>query len=111
MNKTELIDAIATRSNTSKAQTATMLNGLIDVVQKELAGGNSVQLIGFGTFSVTKRAAREGRNPVNGSPMKIPAKKIVKFKVGKALADSTASGKMPRAAKVAKLVKKTVKNK
>ena len=111
MNKTELIDAIATRSNTSKAQTATMLNGLINVVQKELAGGNSVQLIGFGTFSVSKRAAREGRNPANGSPMKIPAKKVVKFKAGKALADSTASGKLPRAAKAAKPVKKAVKKK
>ncbi len=99
MNKTELIEAVASRANTTKAQTATMLNGLIEVVQKELADGNNVQLIGFGTFSVSKRAAREGRNPANGSPMKIPAKKVVKFKAGKALADSTASGKAPRAAK------------
>ncbi len=111
MNKTELIDAIATRSSTTKTQTAAMLNGLIDIVQKELAGRNSVQLIGFGTFSVTKRAAREGRNPANGSPMKIPAKNVVKFKAGKALVDSTASGKIPPAAKSAKPVKKAVQKK
>ena len=111
MNKTELIEAIATRSKTTKAQTSTMLNGLIEIVQKELAGGNNVQLVGFGSFSVTKRAAREGRNPANGNPMKIPAKKVVKFKAGKALAESTATGKTPRPAKAGKPVKKAVKKK
>ena len=62
MNKTELIEAVATRSNTTKAQTATMLDGLLEVIQQTLTGGNNVQLVGFGTFSITERAGREGRN-------------------------------------------------
>ena len=88
MNKTELIDAVATRSNTTKAQTATMLNGLLEVIQEALADGNNVQLVGFGTFSVTERAGREGRNPATGKAMTIPAKKVVKFKPGKTLSDA-----------------------
>lgn len=96
MNKTELIDAIATHSNTTKAQTATMLDGLIDIVQKTLVDGNSVQLVGFGTFSVIERAGREGRNPATGKPLTIPAKKIVKFKPGKNLADAAAAIKPAR---------------
>lgn len=90
MNKTDLIDAVATRSNTTKAQTATMLNGLLDVIQKSLADGDNVQLVGFGTFSVTERASREGRNPATGKTMTIPAKKVVKFKPGKTLSDAAA---------------------
>ena len=86
MNKTELIDAIATRSNATKAQTTIMLNGLLDVIQESMASGNDVQLVGFGTFSVTERAGREGRNPATGKAMTIPAKKVVKFKAGKELA-------------------------
>ncbi len=93
MNKTELIDAVATRSKASKAQTTTMLNELLDVIQKSLAGGDNVQLIGFGTFSVTKRASREGRNPATGETMKIPAKKVVKFKPGKTLSEAAAKPK------------------
>ncbi len=100
MNKTELIEAVATSSKATKAQTATMLNGLLDVIQKSLAGGNNVQLVGFGTFSVTERAGREGRNPATGKNMTIPAKKVVKFKPGKTL--SEAAAKPVRAAKSGK---------
>ncbi len=99
MNKTELIEAVATRSNTTKAQTATMLDGLIDVVQKTLVDGNHVQLVGFGTFSVTERASREGRNPATGKPLTIPAKKIVKFKPGKTLADAASATKPAKKSK------------
>ncbi|PTN11575.1 HU family DNA-binding protein [Nitrosomonas aestuarii] len=106
MNKTELIEAIATRSKTTKAQTAEILNGMLEVVQKTLAGGNNVQLVGFGTFSVTQRASREGRNPATGKTMTIPAKKVVKFKAGKTLSDATAAVKLVRAAKSKKDTKK-----
>tara|TARA_R110002073_G_scaffold336529_2_gene534770 strand:+ start:1374 stop:1709 length:336 start_codon:yes stop_codon:yes gene_type:complete len=111
MNKTELIEAVATRSKTSKAQTATMLNELIKVVQKTMADGNNVQLVGFGTFSVTERASREGRNPATGKTMTIPAKKVVKFKPGKTLADAAAAVKPARATKKSVKPKKTGKKK
>ncbi|MBA3755108.1 MAG: HU family DNA-binding protein [Nitrosomonas sp.] len=93
MNKTELIEAIATRSNTTKAQTTAMLNGLIEVIQANMAKGDNVQLVGFGTFSVTERAGREGRNPATGESMTIPAKRVVKFKPGTALSEAVADGK------------------
>lgn len=91
MNKTELIEAVATRSKTTKVQTTAMLNGLLEVIQETIASGSDVQLVGFGTFSVTERAGREGRNPATGVTMTIPAKKVVKFKPGKALSDAAAS--------------------
>lgn len=93
MNKTELIEAVATRSNTTKAETTAMLNGLLEVIQETIASGNDVQLVGFGTFSVTERASREGRNPSTGETITIPAKKVVKFKPGKALSDAAAGAK------------------
>ena len=102
MNKTELIEAIATRSKTTKAQTTAMLNELLEVIQQTIASGNDVQLVGFGTFSVTERAGREGRNPATGVNMTIPAKKVVKFKPGKALSDAAAAVKKTSAAKSAK---------
>ncbi len=102
MNKTELIEAIANRSNTTKAQTTTMLNGLLDVIQESMASGNDVQLVGFGTFSVTERAGREGRNPATGKTMTIPAKKVVKFKPGKTLSDAAAAVKKTTVAKSVK---------
>jgi len=110
MNKTELIEAIATRSKTTKAQTSAMLNGMLEVVQKTLADGNNVQLVGFGTFSVTERAGREGRNPATGKTMTIPAKKVVKFKAGKTLSDAAAAIKPARVAKSSPS-KKTAKKK
>ena len=102
MNKTELIEAVAIRSNTTKTQTAAMLNGLLDIIQKTLADGNSVQLVGFGTFSITERASREGRNPATGKPLTIPAKKVVKFKPGKVLSDPAAAIKPAPASKSGK---------
>jgi DNA-binding protein HU-beta len=102
MNKAELIEAVAVRSNTTKAQTATMLDGLLEVIQKTLTGGNNVQLVGFGTFSITERAGRAGRNPATGESMTIPAKKVVRFKPGKILADSAAAVKPVRASKASK---------
>ena len=102
MNKTELIEAIATRSKTTKAQTTAMLNGLLEVIQETMASGNDVQLVGFGTFSVTERAGREGRNPATGVAITIPAKKVVKFKPGKALSDAAAAVKKTNATKSAK---------
>ncbi len=91
MNKTELIEAVATRSKSTQAQTITMLNELIAVIQRTLTEGDNVQLIGFGTFSTTERAGREGRNPSTGKAMTIPAKKVVKFKPGKTLSDTVAA--------------------
>ena len=90
MNKTELIEVIAERSKTSKAQTTVMLNGLLEILQEAMANGKDVQLVGFGTFSVSERATREGRNPATGETMTIPAKKVVKFKPGRALSDAAA---------------------
>lgn len=93
MNKSELIDAAAAKSGMSKANTAAVLDGMIDAVKEALAKGESVQLIGFGSFEVSERAAREGRNPATGAALQIAAKKVVKFKAGKALADAVAGAK------------------
>lgn len=90
MNKTELIHAVAAKSGLTKANTALVLDGMIEAVKESLVKNESVQLIGFGSFEVTERAAREGRNPATGAALKIAAKKVVKFKVGKALADAVA---------------------
>jgi len=83
MNKTELIEAVASRTDTSKTQTTTIVNALLEVIQEQLVKDDAVQLVGFGSFSVTNRAGREGRNPATGKTMTIPAKKVVKFKPGK----------------------------
>jgi DNA-binding protein HU-beta len=88
MNKGELIDAIAKDAGLSKADAGKALNSFVSNVSKSLKKGNSVQLIGFGTFSISKRAARSGRNPQTGATIKIAAKKVAKFKAGKALADT-----------------------
>ncbi len=93
MNKTELIEAIASRTDTSKTQTTTIVNALLEVIQEQLVKDDAVQLIGFGSFSVTNRAGREGRNPATRKTMTIPAKKVVKFKPGKKLADAADSTK------------------
>ncbi len=93
MNKTELIEAIAARSQTSKAQTTVMLNGLLDIIQEAMVNGKDVQLVGFGTFSVSERASREDRNPSTGQTLAIPAKKVVRFKASKALSDVAAGVK------------------
>ena len=85
MNKTELIAAIAEKAEISKKDSEKALKAFIDVVAEQLKNDDKVQLVGFGTFEVSKRAAREGRNPQTGQTMKIDACKAPKFKAGKAL--------------------------
>ncbi|MCI9650328.1 HU family DNA-binding protein [uncultured Acetatifactor sp.] len=87
MNKTELTAAIAEQAGISKKDAEKALKAFTDVVADELKKGEKVQLVGFGTFEVVERAAREGRNPQNGEPMPIAASKAPKFKAGKALKD------------------------
>ena len=88
MNKTELIAAIAEKAEISKKDSEKALKAFIDVVAEQLKNDDKVQLVGFGTFEVSKRAAREGRNPQTGQTMKIDACKAPKFKAGKALKDA-----------------------
>ena len=87
MNKTELVAAMAEVSGVSKKDTEAVLKAFTEVVSNELKKGEKIQLIGFGTFEVSERAAREGRNPLTGEAMKIAAAKAPKFKAGKALKD------------------------
>ena len=87
MNKTELIAAIASKTELSKKDAEKALKAFTDVVTEELKKGEKIQLVGFGTFEVSERAAREGRNPQSGEPMKIEASKAPRFKAGKALKD------------------------
>ena len=87
MNKTELVAAIAEEAGLSKKDAEKAVKAFTDVVTKQLKKGHKVQLVGFGTFEVTKRAARTGRNPQTGAEMKIKASKAPKFKAVKALKD------------------------
>ena len=87
MNRTELVAAMATETQLSKKDAEAALKAFIDVVSAELKKGEKVQLVGFGTFEVAERAAREGRNPQTGETMTIAASKNPKFKAGKALKD------------------------
>ena len=87
MNKTELIAAVAEKAESSKKDAEKALKAFTDVVTDELVKGEKVQLVGFGTFEVSERAEREGRNPKSGEPMTIAASKSPKFKAGKALKD------------------------
>ena len=88
MNKAELIAAIADDAEISKAKAEFALNSAIAQIIKAVTKGDSVQLIGFGTYSSGKRAARDGRNPKTGEPLRIAAAKTVKFTAGKAFKDS-----------------------
>lgn len=88
MNKTELIAAVAENAELSKKDAEKVLKAFVDVVTEELKKGEKVQLVGFGTFEVSERAEREGRNPQTGETMKIEASKAPKFKAGKALKDA-----------------------
>ena len=88
MNKQELIEAMAKADKLSKADNERVLSAFVDAVTKELKKGGKVQLVGFGTFEVGKRAARTGRNPQTGAEIKIKASKAPKFKAGKALKDA-----------------------
>ena len=87
MNKTELVAAMAQEAELSKKDAEKALKAFTDVVAEELKKGEKIQLVGFGTFEVSERAARTGRNPQSGKEMKIPASKAPKFKAGKALKD------------------------
>ena len=87
MNKKELVAAIADQAEISKKDAEKALKAFTDVVAEELKKGEKIQLVGFGTFEVAERAAREGRNPQTGATMKIEASKAPKFKAGKALKD------------------------
>ncbi len=87
MNKAELIDAIASDANLTKADAKRALDAFIGATTKALKKGDRVALVGFGSFSVSKREARKGRNPQSGMVITIPAKKVVKFKAGAELAD------------------------
>lgn len=88
MNKAELVAAIAEKTELSKKDSEKALKAFIDVVTEELTKGEKIQLVGFGTFEVAHRAAREGRNPQTGKSMTIAASKAPKFKAGKALKDT-----------------------
>ena len=87
MNKTELVAAMAEKAQISKKDAEAALKAFTDVVAEELKANGKVQLVGFGTFEVSERAAREGRNPQTGESMTIAASKSPKFKAGKALKD------------------------
>ena len=86
MNKGELVDAMASEAKITKADASRALEAFMNVTTKSLKKGDRVALVGFGTFSVAKRAARNGRNPQTGKPIKIAAKKVAKFKAGAELA-------------------------
>jgi DNA-binding protein HU-beta len=88
VNKSELIDHIASQADISKAAAGRALEAVIGGVKTTLKKGGSVSLVGFGTFSVSKRAARTGRNPRTGASIKIKAAKVPKFRAGKALKDA-----------------------
>ncbi|MBB1089071.1 HU family DNA-binding protein [Lysobacter sp. SG-8] len=88
MNKAELIEAVAEAAELSKTDAAAAVDGVVSVVTKALKKGDTVTLVGFGTFQVRKRAARQGRNPKTGETIKIKASKNPAFKAGKALKDA-----------------------
>lgn len=85
MNKADLVNKLAEDARITKSQAATSIESFVEAITKALKSGEKVTLIGFGTFSVSKRAARKGRNPKTGEVIKIKAKKIARFKAGKEL--------------------------
>lgn len=87
MNKQELVSSIAEKTGLSKVDSEKALNAFVESTKEALAKGDSIQLIGFGSFSVSERAARTGRNPQTGKEIKIAAKKVAKFKPGKGFGD------------------------
>ncbi len=90
MNKADLVNVVAEKAGLSKKDTEAVINGAIAAITEALKQGDRVQLVGFGSFEVRTRAAREGRNPQNGSVVKIAAAKVPAFKAGKALKDAVA---------------------
>ncbi len=88
MNKSELVESMATAAGISKAAAEKSLTAFLDAVTDALAKGDKVTLVGFGTFSVSARAERQGRNPQTGAAIKIPSRKVARFKAGSKLADA-----------------------
>ena len=88
MNKNELVSAVADEANVSKADAQSAVDAVFAVITKELKQGGDVRLVGFGNFSVSKRAATTGRNPQTGAEVKIPARKVPKFSAGKGLKEA-----------------------
>jgi nucleoid DNA-binding protein len=93
MNKTELIDSVAKASELSKADSMRALDAIVDTITKSLKKGNPVALVGFGTFKVSKRSARMGRNPQTGASIKIAARTVPRFTAGKGLKDAVGKSK------------------
>ena len=91
MNKSELIESIATKSGVSRAAAATMLDAALGTITEALVAGDTVALVGFGTFKVGERAARTGKNPATGEALEIAAATVPKFTAGKALKDAVNS--------------------
>ncbi|GIX06439.1 MAG: transcriptional regulator [Candidatus Poribacteria bacterium] len=87
MTKQDLVDKVASSTGLSKKQTAAVVDSVIEAISDALASGEKVSLIGFGTFEVRERSAREGRNPQTGAKIQIPARKVPAFRPGKALRD------------------------
>ncbi|MBR0169218.1 MAG: HU family DNA-binding protein [Bacteroidales bacterium] len=85
MNKTELVNAMAAKTGMTKTASKQAMTACLETIQEQLKKGNKVTLIGFGTFSVVKRKARTAKNPQNGKTVKVPAKKVAKFKAGSKL--------------------------
>lgn len=102
MNKSELVDAVASETELSKTQSAEAVDAVINSIQSALKSGDQVSLVGFGTFLVTDRAARVGRNPRTGEEIKIPAAKLPKFRPGKGLKDAVAVLAAPKKKKAKK---------
>ena len=93
MNKNELVSAVADKSKLSRQDATTAVDAIFDVLQETMASGDDVRLVGFGTFSVSHRAASKGRNPSTGAEVDIPARNVAKFAPGKGLKDSLNPGK------------------
>jgi len=88
VNRNDLVDAVATATNMTKADATTAVDAVLDAITTALKNGNEVRLAGFGTFVVSQRAASEGRNPRTGEKIQIPASKLPKFRAGKGLKDA-----------------------
>lgn len=88
MNKADLINKVAEKSGLTKTKTSEVIDTLVETMQEALSSGEKITLVGFGSFNVSKREAREGRNPSNNEKIQIPAKTVVRFKTGKELNES-----------------------
>jgi DNA-binding protein HU-beta len=101
MNKEELVQAAAKKADTSQKQVAEVLTALLESIEEAVAGGDKVTLVGFGTFEARERQARSGRNPQNGEPLEIPAKRVPAFTAGKKFKDLVAPVAAPAGKKKA----------